>query len=98
MYMFIGRKCLRKRHTLDSLCYLHSCSISALTTPIYWSIEYTLLEKTRISHLNFGQNCDVCHRSFIGLYVFKKDETIYRLIEKISIVLLLYNVPNFECK
>ena len=48
---------------------LNKCSISALTAPIYQSVEETLLEKTLIFHLDSVLNCSVCHRSFTGLYV-----------------------------
>ena len=53
-FMFMGRKCLRKRNNLDSLCYLHS--ISALSVN-----RVNGIGKIRFCHLNFGQNCIVRH-------------------------------------
>ena len=52
------------------LLSFNKCSISALTAPIYQSIEEMPQEKTRKSNLNFCVKFTVCHRSFVGLYVY----------------------------
>ena len=53
------------------LLSFNKCSISAVTVPVYHSVEETLYEKTGIFHLNFILNCSVCHRSFIGFCVIQ---------------------------
>ena len=51
------------------LLSFNKCSISALPAPMYVSVNRVnaIGEK---SNLNFGLNCNVCHRLFIGLYVY----------------------------
>ena len=49
------------------LLSFNKCLISALTACTYLSVSRVnaIGEKLELlSHLNFGQNCSVCHRSF----------------------------------